>query len=286
MAAKKRGLGRGLDTLLNRDSDDGAKADSKDALRQLPIEKLQPGRYQPRSHFDADALAELAESIKAQGVIQPVVVRPLSGGKFEIIAGERRWRAAQQAGLRDIPCVVRETDDNAALAMALIENIQREDLSAIEEAAGIQRLIDDFGMTHQAAAEAIGRSRSAVTNILRLLSLPKAIQQMILDGALDMGHARALLPLDPSAQLALAHRITAGGLNVREAEREAAKAAGATAGTRRPQRKDPDVRRLEEELSDRLGVRIEIRMRSRKGGSLSAHFSSLDQLETLLGRLR
>ena len=206
MATKKRGLGRGLDTLLNRDvnrdADSGTKAESKEALRQLPIEQLQPGRYQPRSHFDADALAELAESINAQGVIQPVVVRPISGGKFEIIAGERRWRAAQKAGLRDIPCVVRETDDNAALAMALIENIQREDLNPLEEALALKRLVDEFDLTHQQAADAVGRSRAAVSNLLRLLELPEVIRKLVDERQLEMGHARALLTL-PQAQARL-----------------------------------------------------------------------------------
>lgn len=208
--ARQRGLGRGLDALLSGDE----PAAAGDRLATLPVTALRPGKYQPRTNMHQEAIQELADSIKSQGMIQPILARELARGEYEIIAGERRWRAAQLAGLREVPVLVREVRDEAALAMALIENIQREDLSAIEEAAGIQRLIDDFGMTHQAAAEAIGRSRSAVTNILRLLSLPKAIQQMILDGALDMGHARALLPLDPSAQLALAHRITAGGLNV------------------------------------------------------------------------
>ena len=289
MAAKKRGLGRGLDTLLNRDSDDGAKADSKDALRQLPIEKLQPGRYQPRSHFDADALAELAESIKAQGVIQPVVVRPLSGGKFEIIAGERRWRAAQQAGLRDIPCVVRETDDNAALAMALIENIQREDLNPLEEATALKRLVDEFDLTHQQAADAVGRSRAAVSNLLRLLELPEVIRKLVDQRQLEMGHARALLTLPQAQAEALAREAAAGGWSVREVERRAAAllkepAGSATKAT--PATRDPNIDALERELAELLNTPVSVQHGRGGRGKLVLSYHSLDELDGILERLR
>ena len=293
MATKKRGLGRGLDTLLNRDvnrnADSSTKAESKEALRQLPIEQLQPGRYQPRSHFDADALAELAESINAQGVIQPVVVRPISGGKFEIIAGERRWRAAQKAGLRDIPCVVRETDDNAALAMALIENIQREDLNPLEEALALKRLVDEFDLTHQQAADAVGRSRAAVSNLLRLLELPEVIRKLVDERQLEMGHARALLTLPQAQAEALAREAAAGGWSVREVERRAAallkQPAGAPAKGKAESR-DPNIDALERELAELLNAPVSVQHGRGGRGKLVLSYHSLDELDGILERLR
>src|SRR5689334_8640268 len=221
--AKVKGLGRGLDALLGSDSDSNP-AESTERLQQVSVNALRPGKYQPRSNMDPEAISQLAQSIKSQGVIQPILARPIVGGGFEIIAGERRWRAATIAGLESVPVVVREVRDEGALAMALIENIQREDLNPVEEATGIRRLIDEFGMTHETAADAIGRSRSAVTNLLRLLSLQPAIRQMLIERKLEMGHARALLTLPGSKQLELANDITARGLSVRQAERMAARA--------------------------------------------------------------
>lgn len=276
---KVKGLGRGLDALLGGDAPEPAQGDR---LLELTPAQLRPGRYQPRTNMDAEAIESLAASLTARGMVQPILARPLGQDSYEIIAGERRWRAAQKAGLERVPVLVRDVGDESALATALVENIQREQLNAIEEAAGVQRLLDEFGMTHQSAAEAIGRSRSAVTNLLRLLALPRSIQQMLSDGALQMGHARALLPLEPQRQLELAHRIAEQGLSVREAER----AAAPPASRRRPRPGvDPDVRRLEDELADGLGARVQI-VRSRRGaGRLVIHFSSLDQLDGLLSRL-
>ncbi len=281
--AKNRGLGRGLDALLGGGEPSQGEGER---LLSLRLSALQPGKYQPRTNMHEDAIAELAESIKAQGLIQPILARQIGQDRYEIIAGERRWRAAQRAGLQEVPVVVRNVPDESALAMALIENIQRENLNAIEEANGIQRLVEEFGMTHQAAADAVGRSRSAVSNLLRLLALPTVIQSMLSDGRIEMGHARALLPLDPSRQLEVAHQVVHKGLSVREAERaaSAALAPASAAGARR--KVSTDVRQLEEELSDLLGTRVEILSRSKGSGKLVVHFSSLDQLDSVLTRLR
>jgi len=213
---RPKGLGRGLDALLAGTDDDAREGDS---LQTLAIDRLRPGRYQPRTKMDAESLAELALSIKEQGVMQPILVRPVDGGRFEIVAGERRWRAAQQAGLREIPALVKNVPDQSALAVALIENIQREDLNPIEEAKGLARLIDEFGLTHEAAAKAVGRSRSAVSNLLRLTALAPPVQEYVLAGSLEMGHARALLALPVEQQSGTAARICDGGLSVRETER-------------------------------------------------------------------
>jgi ParB family chromosome partitioning protein len=218
---KPKGLGRGLDALLGADS----TAPAREALLTLPVGRIRPGKYQPRTRMDQQALAELAASIRVQGLMQPLLVRPVDRESYELIAGERRWRAAQMAGLAEVPALVREVPDEAALALSLIENIQREDLNAMEEAAGVQRLVDEFGMTHEQAADAVGRSRSATTNLLRLLKLAKPVQDMVMEGALEMGHARALLSLDPARQIEAAHRIAAKGLSVREAEALAARSA-------------------------------------------------------------
>jgi ParB family chromosome partitioning protein len=276
---RNKGLGRGLDVLLGGDL---AASDAASDLGDIDVTELRPGRYQPRSQMSESALDELADSIRAQGLIQPVVVRPLATGGFEIIAGERRWRAAQRAGLTRIPVVVRAVPDNAALAMALIENIQREDLNPLEEAQGIQRLIDEFGLTHQAAAEAVGRSRVAVTNLLRLLNLTPPVQAMLLAGEIEMGHARALLSAAGAAQVEWAQRVMQRGMTVRELER-----ALAADGRKRPSPTppDPEVAALERRLSDRLGRRVEVRSRASGAGALLLHFDDADDLGELLGRL-
>jgi ParB family chromosome partitioning protein len=278
--AKAKGLGRGLDALLG-----GDELRSPEHLMNVALTQLRPGKYQPRTQMDPGAIAELAESIKAQGVIQPILARPLGDGHFEIIAGERRWRAARLAGLDSVPVLVREVRDDLALAMALIENIQREDLNPMEEAAGIQRLVDEFGMTHEAAAEAVGRSRSAVSNLLRLLSLVKPVQELILHGKLDMGHGRALLALSGAKQIELAHRIAAKNLSVRQAEHLVARALSAPR-SRQPRSRDRDLVALEEELAEQLGMRVSITPRKKGAGRLTIDYGNLDQLDVVLSRLR
>lgn len=278
--SKPRGLGRGLDALLG-----GEEPAAKDALATLAVSAIRPGRYQPRSRMDETALAELAASIRAQGLMQPVLVRPVQTGVYELIAGERRWRAAQLAGLTEIPALVREVPDESALAMALIENIQREDLNPIEEAAGLQRLVDEFNMTHEQVADAVGRSRSATSNLLRLLRLARPVQDLLLNGALDMGHARALLALDGARQIEAAQRVAARGLSARETEALVKRLTRSTAAReRRPP--DRDVARLEEELSDRLGTTVEIHHGRRGRGKLILHYSGLEHLDQLLKKLR
>ncbi len=277
---KVKGLGRGLDALLG-----GDEAQPQEQLMNVALTQLRRGKYQPRTQMDPGAIAELAESIKVQGVIQPILARPLSDGHFEIIAGERRWRAAKLAGLDSIPVLVREVRDELALAMALIENIQREDLNPIEEAAGIQRLIDEFGMTHEAAAEAVGRSRSSVTNLLRLLSLAKPVQDLMLRGRLDMGHGRALLALSGAKQIELANLVVAKDLSVRQAEHLVGQAL-ATPKSRKSPRRDRDLVALEEELSEHLGSRVSIVARKKGAGRLIVEYGSLDQLDVVLSRLR
>jgi ParB family chromosome partitioning protein len=278
---KPKGLGRGLDALLGGDD----TAPRKDAMATLPVGAIRPGKYQPRTHMDEGALKELAASIRAQGLMQALLVRPIGRDQYELIAGERRWRAAQLAGLSEVPVLVREVPDNAALAMALIENIQREDLNPIEEAAGLQRLVDEFSMTHEQAAEAVGRSRSATTNLLRLLKLAKPVQAMLMQGALEMGHARALLPLDGAHQIEAANRIAARRLSVRESEALAARLLRAPAGRRKP-RTDRDLARLEEEASERLGTTVQIRPGRKGSGSIVLRYSGLDHLDQLLKKLR
>ncbi|MBU3694515.1 MAG: ParB/RepB/Spo0J family partition protein [Rhodocyclaceae bacterium] len=276
---RSRGLGRGLDVLLGNELAGAAPADGD--LREVAVGELRPGRFQPRTRMSDAGLDELTESIRAQGVIQPVVVRPVLGG-FEIIAGERRWRAAQRAGLERVPVVVRAVSDNAALAMALIENIQREDLNPLEEAQGIQRLIEEFGLTHQAAADAVGRSRVAVTNLLRLLNLTPPVQAMLLAAEIEMGHARALLTVDGAAQVEWAQRAMQRGMTVRELEKALASAGRKTAPPAEP---DPDVAALERRLADRFGRRVEVRSRGNGGGALVLHFDDADDFDTLLGHL-
>ena len=277
---KQKGLGRGLDALL-------AANNTPDAQRQdmLAVGALQPGKYQPRTRMDPGSLEELAASIKAQGLIQPISVRPVDSGRFEIIAGERRWRAAQIAGLVEVPVLIRDIPDDAALAMSLIENIQREDLNPLEEAAGIQRLIDEFEMTHQQAADAVGRSRSAASNLLRLLQLAKPAQDMLMAGDIEMGHARSLLPLSRSEQGRIAALVADKGYSVRETERLVARELNPPAKRGRDKKPDRDLLRLEEELSDRLGATVKISANRKGGGSLTIRFGSLDQLDSLLSRL-
>lgn len=278
--ARAKGLGRGLDALLG-DNDAPAPTDGE-SLRMLDIDELQPGKYQPRTRMSEEALAELAESIKAQGVMQPILVRS-AGGRFEIVAGERRWRAARMAGLASVPVLVKDIPDQQALAAALIENIQREDLNPLEEAVGIERLIKEFGLTHQAIAQTLGRSRTAVTNLLRLLELAPPVRALLSEGRIDMGHARALLALPVAGQLELAREAAHKGMSVREVE---ARVAAALKGTqpRRP-RADRDVARLEEEWSDRLGTAIQIKPRGKRGGKLVVAYRTLDELDQLLSKL-
>jgi len=277
---KLKGLGRGLDALLAT----GNEAPAGETLQNLAVTALQPGKYQPRSRMDHAALAELAESIKAQGVMQPILARPVAAGRFEIIAGERRWRAAQIAGLGEVPVLVREVPDNAALAMALIENIQREALNPLEQAHGIQRLIDEFRMTHHDAAQAVGYSRSAVTNLLRLTNLAKPVQDLLMEEKLDMGHARALLALAPAKQIEVGNSVAHRGLSVRETERLVQRLLNPPQRPARA-RRDRDVQRLEEQLADKLGARVEIRPAKGGRGKLVISYDSLDQLDGLLRRL-
>jgi len=276
--SKPKGLGRGLEALLGADR-------SPTEQRSLAIDALRPGRYQPRTRMDAQSLEELAASIRAQGVMQPILVRPLGHERFEIIAGERRWRAAASAGLAEVPALVREIPDQAALAMSLIENIQRENLNPLEEAAGLQRLIDEFSLSHQEAADAVGRSRPAASNLLRLLELAKPVQDLLMQGRIDMGHARALLSLPKPRQVALAERIAARGCSVREAERMVARELSPLP-TPEAAAPDRDIRRLEEELADRLGAAVAIRANRKGAGHVSIRFSSLDQLGGILERPR
>jgi ParB family chromosome partitioning protein len=280
--AKTKGLGRGLGALLGDDEEPA----SGEMLRNIGIDELQPGKYQPRARPGPESLAELAESIKSQGVMQPVLVRPVAGGRYEIVAGERRWRAARLAGLASVPALVRNVPDQQALAAALVENIQREDLNPLEEAAGIQRLVQEFGMTHQAIAEVLGRSRAAVTNLVRLLELPLPVRELITQCKLDMGHARALLALPLLRQGELAREAAAKQWSVRDVERRvnAILKRGTTAAPGRVA--DRDVARLEEDLSARLGTAVQIQARSKTGrGKLVIHYRSLDQLQRFIDTL-
>lgn len=279
---KKKGLGRGLDALLAGNSD---SAESNSRQDTLPVGQLQPGKYQPRTRMDPGSLEELAASIKAQGLIQPISVRPVGANRYEIIAGERRWRASQIAGLTEVPVLIREIPDENALAMSLIENIQREDLNPLEEAAGIQRLLDEFGMTHQQAAEALGRSRSATSNLLRLLQLAKPVQDMLMVGDLEMGHARALLALPKAEQGSIAALVVEKGYSVRDTERAVSQTLNPPAG-KHAKKADRDLERLEEELSDSLGATVKIVANRKGAGALSIRFGSLDQLDGILARLK
>ncbi|HEY1091396.1 MAG TPA: ParB/RepB/Spo0J family partition protein [Burkholderiaceae bacterium] len=291
---KPKGLGLGLEALLGPKVSD-APADESQQPHALRLEALQAGKYQPRTRMDEGSLYELAESIKAQGIMQPILVRPVTpkgAVRYEIIAGERRFRAAKLAGLREVPVLVKAVPDESAAAMALIENIQREDLNPLEEAQGLQRLVSEFKLTHEQAAQAVGRSRSAASNLLRLLQLAEPVQNMLMAGDLDMGHARALLPLDGAHQITTATEIAAKKLSVREAEKLVARNGSGrqTPLLRVKNDKSRDVLRLEEELSDALAATVEIRVkkRSKRGqsGELAIQFSSLDELNGLLAKLK
>ena len=281
---KLKGLGRGLDALLA-----GNETQGREQQRTLPVANLQPGKYQPRTQMDSTSLEELAASIRAQGLMQPILVRPIGGSlgddRFEIVAGERRWRAAQMAGLTEVPTLIRDIPDESALAMALIENIQRENLNPLEEAQGLQRLVDEFSMTHQEAADAVGRSRPAASNLLRLLQLVEPVQELLMRSEIDMGHARALLPLSGVLQVQLAQRVVQKGLSVRDTERLVQQAL-------KPPKEHPvskpdrDVLRLQEELSDSLGANVEIRTNKKGAGAIRIDFGNLDELEGILKKMR
>jgi len=304
MNVRKKGLGRGLDALLGgldgreataddpADSarDAGASISSIGPVTRLPLDLIERGRYQPRRDFDPEGLRELAESIAAQGVIQPIVVRTLEGGRYEILAGERRWRACQQAGLGEIPVVIREANDQSAMAIALIENIQRADLNPLEEATGLQRLLGEFGLTHAQIAEGIGRSRASVTNLLRLLELNDDVKRALERGQLEMGHARALLGLKGPRQSMAATQVTSRGLSVRETERLVRQLQqeeeGRSIPSPRPGTIDPDVRRLQDDLAARLGAQVHIQPGNRGSGRLVIAYHSLDELDGILAHIK
>lgn len=281
MTKPQKGLGRGLEALLS-----GGQNEKDDVLRDLSVHLLKPGKYQPRSNMDEQSLLELAASIEAQGVIQPILVRQLADDSYEIIAGERRWRAAQMARLSHVPVLVRSVPDKAALAMALIENIQRENLNPLEEAIGIQRLIDEFEMTHQTAADAVGRSRSAASNLLRLLKLQPAVQEMLMENKLDMGHARALLALEGAQQITIANRVAHEQMSVRSTEELVNKQLGTAVKIKLPKVEDRDLQRLETALSDQLGAKIEIKTAKNGSGKLIISYDSNEHLDSLLERLK
>jgi ParB family chromosome partitioning protein len=282
---KKRGLGKSLDALLVGSSlnlaEDSQNETRKEKLCHLPIGQIQRGKYQPRRDMNPEALEELASSIRAQGVIQPIVVRHLTGGKYEIVAGERRWRAAQIAGLNEIPAVVREIPDEAAVAIALIENIQRESLNPIEEAMALQRLLEEFSMTHQQVADAVGKSRASVTNLLRLLALAEEVKTMLEHGDIEMGHARALLMLPEHIQIEAAQTIVNKGLSVRETE-ELVRRLQTPNLPEMPKSIDPDIKKLQQDLSSRLKLMVAIQCNSKGKGKLVIRYSNLNELDNLL----
>ncbi len=289
MAAKKRGLGKGLDALLgSRSTEELGSIGGNEELRFLPVDLLQRGRYQPRTDFKEEALQDLANSIKAQGVVQPILVRPVGkGDKYEIIAGERRWRAAQLAGLHEVPVVLRKIDDQTAMCMALIENIQREDLNPLEQANGLARLMDEFGMTHEGIADAVGRSRSTVSNMLRLLELNTSVKKMLGDGKLEMGSARAILALANKDQLDAAQQVIRQSLSVRAAEALVKQLlSGGKKSKKASAKKDPDTLRLEEELSGRLGAAVTIKHSNKGKGVLAISYNSLDELDGILKHIK
>ena len=290
MAIKKRGLGRGLDALLGGSTaaaleDEAVKADSRE-LQHLPLDLIQRGKYQPRRDMDPSALEELANSIKAQGVMQPIVVRPIGGGRFEIIAGERRWRASQQAGLDKIPAMVREVPDEAAIAMALIENIQREDLNPIEEAVALQRLQQEFELTQQQVADAVGKSRVTISNLLRLIALPEEIKTLLSHGDLEMGHARALLGLPLEQQVEGARHVVARGLTVRQTEALVRQWLNSKEKPAEKVKADPDINRLEQRLAEKLGAPVQIKHGQKGKGQLVIRYNSLDELQGVLAHIR
>ncbi|MBU3600008.1 ParB/RepB/Spo0J family partition protein [Polynucleobacter sp. 30F-ANTBAC] len=282
---KKKGLGRGLEALLGAKD---AGSSSSGGVATLKLNQLQAGKYQPRKNMVDASLQELASSIKEQGIMQPLLVRPVAGGKFEIIAGERRYRAATIAGLQEVPVLIKQADDQATAAMALIENMQREDLNALEEANGLSRLIEEFGYTHDKAAQAVGKSRSTVSNLLRLIQLAKPVQAMLIKGDIDMGHARALLPLDSALQVSLAQKIAIQRLSVREAEKMATKLVLSkkplTDKQKSEAKVDPDLKRIQERLADEFNLNVEIKQK-RQGGEIKIKFSQFDELDALFKRL-
>ncbi|MGA7979095.1 MAG: ParB/RepB/Spo0J family partition protein [Chromatiaceae bacterium] len=299
MPVKKRGLGRGLDALLGGGRDEQLGAEeaqegvavlpAEERVASLPVELIQRGRFQPRREFDPDSLRELADSIAAQGVIQPIVVRPLGGDRYEIVAGERRWRACQQAGLSEIPVVVRDVDEQSAIAIALIENIQRSDLNPLEEATALQRLLAEFGLTHQQVAEAVGKSRTTVTNLLRLQELNDDVKQYLQDGRVEMGHARALLGLRGPQQSSAAQQVVARGLSVRETEKLVRRLQLQEETRSVADRRldiDPNVRRLQDDLTERLGARVAIQQGARGAGKLVIAYNSLDELDGILSHIK
>ena len=290
--AQKRKLNRGLEALLgsgllnNAQTDEvkpQAEAASPQALNNLPVERLQQGVFQPRREFDQDALQTLADSIKAQGVLQPVVVRPVAADRFEILSGERRWRAAQLAGLDSVPVVIKDVNDEAAIAIGLIENIQREDLNPVEEGLGLKRLQDEFGLNQEQVAAAVGRSRSAVANLLRLLNLEKDVLAMLERGELDAGHAKVLLALTGGDQVRAARNVVKRGLSVRQTE---TLVKGWDAKTRTPAAQDPNISRLEQDLSTRLGAKVRIQHQQNGRGRLEVHYTSLDELDGVLNKIQ
>ncbi len=290
MAIKKRGLGRGLDALLGGSSSAALQAEAAQSevreLQYLPLDLIQRGKYQPRRDMDSEALEELAQSIRAQGVMQPIVVRPISSGRFEIVAGERRWRASQLAGLDKIPAMVREIPDEAAIAMALIENIQREDLNPIEEAVALQRLQQEFQLTQQQVAEAVGKSRVTITNLLRLIALPEEIKIMLSHGDLEMGHARALLGLAAEQQIEGARHVVARGLTVRQTEAMVRQWLNTKEKPQKLDKVDPDISRLEQRLAERLGSPVQIKHGQKGKGQLVIRYNSLDELQGVLAHIR
>ena len=292
MAAKKRGLGRGLDALLGGSPDAEQKSTPGESigsgLSALPVDLIERGRFQPRRDFNPESLQELADSIAAQGVVQPIVVRPVEDGRYEIIAGERRWRAAQQAGLSEIPVVVRDVPDQAAMAMGLIENIQRDDLNPLEEATALHRLLNEFELTHQKIAQAVGKSRTTVTNLLRLLELNDDVKQYIEEKRLEMGHARALLGLKEQLQSNAARQVVSRGLSVRETEKLVRRLQGEEprAATKSEPDSDPDVRSLEDDLTGKLGARVHIQQGAGGKGKMVISYNSLDELEGILEHIR
>ena len=276
---KNKGLGRGLDALLSNDN----STNDNNSLENCPIDKLITGKYQPRSHMNQIALNELAESIKMQGIMQPIVVRPIDNMKYEIVAGERRWRAAKLANLSEVPILIKNIPDKSALAMALIENIQREDLNAIEEAKGIQRLIDEFGMTHESASQILGKSRTTVTNLLRLLNLSEHVQKALLEGKIEMGHARAMLSLAASEQVMVCQKVISNNLSVRDVEALIGQLSPAKRKIKK--QKTADIVNFEENLSDKLGTSVKISHKSNGSGVLKINYSNLDQLDSILKKI-
>jgi ParB family chromosome partitioning protein len=291
MVLKKRGLGRGLDALLSGQEQAADRPESADTkVTELPLDLIDRGRYQPRRDFEEEGLQELANSINAQGVVQPVVVRPVEGGRYELIAGERRWRASQMAGKSEIPVVIRDVDDQAAMAMGLIENIQRQDLNAIEEAGALHRLLNEFGLTHQQVADAVGKSRSAVSNLLRLLDLSDGVKGLIEGHQLEMGHARALLPLAPELQAKAAQEVVGKGLSVRQTEALARSLQQETEAAEAPpkpqQKSDPDVERLIMRLSEKLGAQVKLQQGRAGKGRLVISYNSLEELDGILDHIQ